>query len=142
MPDQLDLYRAAPRDTYLLILTRAQASRRGLEIGAEVVSAARCADYTCPPIWPGSVAPCGAGDLWTWDRRAEGAGPAVPPIVDLGWIVIVANTSRRSEVCQRLARAGWALRYETGRGLRRYAAPGKMQRPGSAATDPGREPKP
>ena len=141
MPDQLDLI-ARPRDPEsLLVLTASQAHRLGLELGGQIVSAERAAAYTAPPLWPGSVAPVEAGSLWAWDRRAEGAGPAVPVLVGLGWIVVVADTSRRSEACQRLSRAGWPVRYRTGHGLRRYATPCKMERPGSAATDPGHNPR-
>ena len=138
---QLDLYRGPPRSSYLLVLTRAQARHAGLDVANDVVSAERSDPYTCPPLWPGSVAPVEAGSLWAWDRRAEGAGPAVPVLVRLGWIVVVADTSRRSEACQRLSRAGWPVRYRTGHGLRRYATPCKMERPGSAATDPGHNPR-
>ena len=138
---QLDLYRGPPRSSYLLVLTRAQARHAGLDLADDVVSAERSDPYTCPPLWPGSVAPVEAGSLWAWDRRAEGAGPAVPVLVRLGWIVGVADTSRRSEACQRLSRAGWPVRYRTGHGLRRYATPCKMERPGSAATDPGHNPR-
>ena len=138
---QLDLYRGPPRSSYLLVLTRAQARHAGLDVANDVVSAERSDPYTCPPLWPGSVAPVEAGSLWAWDRRAEGAGPAVPVLVGLGWIVVVADTSRRSEACQRLSRAGWPVRYRTGHGLRRYATPCKMERPGSAATDPGHNPR-
>jgi len=138
---QLDLYRGPPRSSYLLVLTRAQARHAGLDLADDVVSAERADGYTCPPLWPGSVAPVEAGSLWAWDRRAEGAGPAVPVLVRLGWIVVVADTSRRSEACQRLSRAGWPVRYRTGHGLRRYATPCKMERPGSAATDPGHNPR-
>jgi len=137
---QLDLYRGPPRSSYLLVLTRAQARHAGLDVANDVVSAERSDPYTCPPLWPGSVAPVEAGSLWAWDRRAEGAGPAVPVLVRLGWIVVVADTSRRSEVCQRLSRAGWPVRYRTGHGLRRYATPCRMQRPCGATNTAGSQP--
>ena len=137
MPNQLNLIARPELAEALLVLTAAQARRLDLALGGEVVGADPGDDYTAPPIWPGSVAPCGPGDLWAWDRRADGAGPAAPPLVSLGWIVVVADTTRRSEVCQRLARAGWPVRYRTGAGLRRYPAPSTMRRPEAAANDLG-----
>jgi len=139
---QLDLYRGPPRSSYLLVLTRAQARHAGLDLADDVVSAERADGYTCPPLWPGSVGSCGPGDLWAWERPAdEGAGPAVMPLLARGWAVVVEDTARRSEVCQRLARAGWPVRYRTGKGLRVYSAPPKIRRPEAAPTTSGHNPR-
>ena len=140
MADQLDLYRGPPPEAYLLVLTRGQA-RVLIEDAPHVVSAERDDEHTCPPLWPGSVAPAGPGELWTWRRPPEGAGPAVLPLVTLGWVVVVADADRRSQVCQRLARAGWPVRYRTGKGLRRYHTPPTIRRPEAAPTTSGHNPR-
>jgi hypothetical protein len=135
---------------YLLVVTEAQHYRSGAPLGGVVVSAERGALHTCPLLWPGAVGPCGPGVLWAWERPPDNAepggqwraGPAVLPLVQLGWTIVAADTRRRSEVCQRLSRAGWPVRYRgRGGGLRRYETPATIDRPRDARNAAGSNPR-